>query len=510
MRRLELRSEQGMALTVAIVSLGLMITLGGVALKGAISSLRQSKTNTDFKRALQAADAAVDAATFAVSRASIGDTVEIDPLNPGSVASQNCVVTVGQVGGQDLPDVDLLALDPATPIGADGNKWCPESAQHGTTDGATYSFRVSQLIRAGAEPCGTSSLINLDRYVVGVGRSGDVVRRVRANLRATISLLSGAAVQSLEDVNMSNTARVLGNVESNGNITGVATNVIVGNAVHGDGKAVTGVTPTGGTGKACQTFVIPDVDPGSVSAAANDNASYAGDCVNALTLLNLATCGLIGPPTGAATYTAATRSLLITGNGRARLTGHNYFYCNITVRGNGVLQVPASNSHVRIFLADPADPACAGVPNAGQISVTEGGRIVNCHLQTAPETLQIYALGSAATPTTQTFAGTSTLTATLRTTACGSSLAALLGDPMTIIAPRSTVALGSSTAISGQVAAGKVTMSGSSSVNPINAIANLNRLGSNPILPLFKATDYVECTGRDFFELPAASPAQGC
>lgn len=35
-------------------------------------------------------------------------------------------------------------------------------------------------------------------------------------------------------------------------------------------------------------------------------------------------------------------------------------------------------------------------------------------------------------------------------------------------------------------------------------------LGSNPVLPLYKPTKYVECTGRDFDDVPLADPAQGC
>jgi type II secretory pathway pseudopilin PulG len=504
-----LRGEEGIALTVAIMSLALMITLGGIALNQAVSSLRQAKKNTDAKRAHQAADAAIDAATYAVSRATLGDTLEIDPLHPETVVTQNCVVTVGQVGGVPLdhPDVDLVPLPPLTPAAPDGNKWCPESSQSETTDGATYSFRVSQLIRAGAGPCGTSSAITLDRYVVGIGRAGGAVRRVRADLRASISLLSGAAVQSLDDFTMSGTARVLGNVESNGNITGTGVNVISGNATYGKGKAVTGVIPGGGKGEACQNFTIPDVDPGTVTKTVNDNAGFTPDCVSTVTLALLG-CGLSPLVSGKAAYNATDRTLTVTGNGRATLTGHNYLYCNVTVKGNGVLMVPPSNAYVRIFLDDPAN--CPGVANAGQISVTEGGRIVNCHAQTAPETLQIYALNGSGSPLTQTFSGVNTLTAVLRTAVCGSALAAILGDPMTIIAPRSRVDIGGSTAISGQVAAGQVTMATTASVNPINALVNLSRLGSNPILPLYKPTDYVECTGRDFANLPAEDPSQGC
>ena len=163
----------------------------------------------------------------------------------------------------------------------------------------------------------------------------------------------------------------------------------------------------------------------------------------------------------------------------------------------------------RIFIDDPAN--CTGVTGAGTISVSEQGRIVNCHLQTAPETLQLYAVGNdddADHPDASSVHAL--LTTALRGTLCGLSLGTILGEPMTIIAPHSVVALGGGTAISGQVAAQQVTMAGTSSVNPINALINLDRLGGKPVLPLYEATDYVECTGLDFSDLPAASPAQGC
>ena len=516
MRRVRLAGEEGIALTVAICSLALMITLGGIALNQALSALRQSDDNAHIKRALHAADAAVDAAAYAVSRASLGDTLDIDPQHPETVITQNCVVTVNQVAGLNPahPDIDLVPLPSVAPD-VSGTKWCPESAQHAYTGGASYSFRVSQLLRAGGGSCGGSSLIDLDRYVVGIGRSGGKVRRVKARLTASIQLRSGAAVQSSssnQPLLMTGSAKVLGDVESNGNITGTLTNLIVGNATYGPGKNLTGVVPTGGSGEACRPFVIPEVDQGNVRTV-NDNASRSSGCVNALTLSALGGCGLSPLTTGSATYDATTRTLTILGNGRAILTGNNYSFCSIVVKGNGVLQVASSTGYVRIFLDDPDNCKKSDgtyVPGAGTISVTESGRILNCHLQTQPETLQIYAVGNANVATTQTIAGTNTLTGLLRQTACGISLSAVLGDPMMIIAPHSTVDIGSSTAISGQVAGEQVKLSGTASVNPINALANLDKLGGTSVLPLYEATDYVECTGLDFTELPSASPAQGC
>jgi hypothetical protein len=377
--------------------------------------------------------------------------------------------------------------------------------------GATYSFRVSQLVRVGAGACGAQGVVDIDRYVVGVGRAGNSTRRVRARLRAVISLLSGSAVQSASataPMTMSGLAKVLGGVETNASLTGAVTNSVTGKATVGTSGTVSGgLIPAGGTSTACQRFVIPEVDQGNVRTV-NDNASFTETCADTLTMLPvLCKIGLL-PKTGSATYDAATRTLTVTGNAVATLTGHNYSLCSIVVKGNGILELPAANTGARLFLDDPAN--CSGVSGAGTISVTESGRIVNCHAQTSPETLQIYAVGSGTTPTIQTFAGAGLLSTALRGTLCGGALSPILGEPMTIIAPHSEVDLMGSTGLSGQVAADVVKMAGSASVNAINALVNLSRLGATPLLPVYRASDYVDCTGHTFDDLPAASPAQGC
>lgn len=519
-RRPGLHEEQGIALTVAICSLALMITLGGVALNQAISALRQSGKQTHIKRALQAADAAVDAAMYAASRGDVLGTLNIDPTDPSSLLAQTCIVTVGEVGGTELPvpDIDLVGLDLSTALDANGRRWCPTSGDETVGDGSSFSYRLSQLVRAGAGECGSSNLVTLDREVVGVGRSGKVVRRVKAKLSANISLLSGAAVQASSDsaspaaLALSGTARILGDAQSNGTIAGTGANVISGNATPGDGHTVTGVVPAGSDEPACQKFTIPSVDQGNAPTVNNNGliTAAAEECVVTGTMLKqLPSCTLpIIGRTGRRTWNATNRTLLLEGNARVILTGATYSFCSLTMRGNAILQVPASNPQVRIFMDDPAN--CPGVTNAGQISVTEQARIVNCHLQTAPQTLQIYGVGSTSTSTTQSFSGAGLLSSVLRGAVCGVSLGSILGEPMTIIAPNSRVELGGNTGMSGQLAAKTVSMSGTSSVNPINALANLDKLGSRPVLPLYKPTDYIECTGRDFDELPAAEPAQGC
>ncbi|MDX6299805.1 MAG: hypothetical protein QOF53_1019 [Nocardioidaceae bacterium] len=507
--RARLKGEAGFSLVPAVATMALLVVLGGVAVSEAVSALRHSAEQTNVKRALQAADAAIDSAVFRLNRADLTGGINIDPLNPSSVTSQNCVVSVN-----DSTGFDVAGLSATAAVDSNGKRWCPQTAVEDGGDGATWSYRVSELARVGAEGCTGTGVLTLDREIVAVASAGPITRRVHARLRANVALLSGAAVQSgssTSALTMSGTARVAGNVQANHDITAAATNVITGSAIPGPGHAVSGgVVPVGTTTAACSKFVLPKVDAGT-TATTNDNTLFTADCVTAL-LVSTPCTALSGfPPTlttsGGATYTAATKTLRVWGNGRAVLTGSTYSLCNLKLEGQGMLVIKSTTPVTRIFLRDPAD--CAGVPGAGTVAMDGSARIVNCHAQTQPQTLQLYALGSSSTATTQTLAGSGLLSSTLMAAVCGANIP-LLGVPMVVYAPNSRVELGGTVALAGQVAGDTVAMSGSASVTPVNALVNLNQFGGNPILPLYKPTDYVECTGRAFSALPDANPAEGC
>jgi hypothetical protein len=218
------------------------------------------------------------------------------------------------------------------------------------------------------------------------------------------------------------------------------------------------------------------------------------------------------PPTGGMQWDPARRTLRLWGNAHLTLTGETYSFCHVRLEGQAVLRVPAAVAVARIFLDDPAHcPGADGAPlaNAGQIVADGQSRLVNCHPQTQPESLQLYALGSAERPTTQTLATAAPLSSELTGTLCGLALP-LTGTPMTLYAPRSRVQLEGSTAISGQVAADTVHLGGAAAVEPVNALINLNALGANPVLPLYQPEQYVECRAVPFEDLPTSEPAQGC
>lgn len=505
---MRLRSEGGFSLVPAIATLGLLVMLGGVAVNEAISALSLTQDNEMRKRALQTADAGIDAAVYQLNRADLAPGgLNIDPLNPGSVVTQNCLVGTGSTG-----ELDLVPLPAGTLPDDDGRRWCPASAPETTPERATWTFRVSELTRIGAEDCTGTGVLELNRELVAVAKAGDSVRRIRVRLQASVALLSGAAVQSGSStaaMQMAGLAKVLGNVGSNFDITGTGTNVISGSATPGPGRTVSGVLPVGSSTAACSKFVLPDVDPGD-SATTHHNTSMTKDCVTALLITMackplLVTLGGVDSP-GAAGATKPT--LRVWGTGRAVLTGSTYSFCSIRLEGQGTLVIKSTTPITRIFLRDPAD--CSGVPNAGQIVVDGSARIVNCHSSTQPQSLQLYAIGSKTAATTQTLSGAGLLgSATAVLNACGPGLT-LTGWPMVVYAPHSRVEIGGSTTLSGQVAADTVYMSGSSSVAPVNALVNLNQLGAQPVLPLYQPVDYVECIGKTFEDLPPDNPSQGC
>lgn len=498
-----------MSIVVVVVTLGLLISLSGISLQMGVRALSLSGHEAAVKRALHAADAAIDAAIFRLNRADLGGALNVDPVHPETFTSQTCVVSTGSVGG-----IDLTQLPTGSGVDPSGRRWCPATEAETTDSGASFRYRVSEAARAGTGTCGTAHAVSLDRRIVATGRSGNVTRRVTATLQANIALLSGAAVQSgsaSSPLRLNGTSRVLGRIQSNGNIIGSGANVVTGSAIPGPGHTATGVVATTTT-PSCQPFALPLVD--SVSASASNNNPASGGipqrCLTSGTLVESSVCSVLGLGLqGGSEWDASKRTLRVWGTGIVTLTGSQYSFCSVRLEGSAVLKVPNSTPVSRIFVDDPAN--CPGVASAGSITVDGQARIVNCHQLTESNTLQLYALGSQSTATTQTLAGAGPFSATGMSAVCGLNVA-LVGAPMIVYAPRSALAIGGSTAISGIVAADAVTMSGSAAVHPVDSLINLNQLGANPSLPLYHPIDYVECGGtyKSFEELPSSDPSKGC
>jgi type II secretory pathway pseudopilin PulG len=502
-----LRREDGISMVAAIGLMSVVLMLGVVAVQKAVSGLQRTDRDLAVKTSLQSADAALDAAVYQLNRVDLGGTINIDPQDPGALGQQFCPASASV-----QEEFEVAELSAGAGVDAQGRKWCPPVTE--TVGNTTFEFRVSSLVRVG-DTCGEEGRLSLRRDVVAVGttpaHTHPIRRRLYARMNAAVALLSGAAVQasSADDpLTMSGLAAVAGDVHSNNSITGpaVPTATITGDAIPGPGDSVSGVIVAGGvTTPACQRFQLPLVAQGDAPAT-NDNGAWASGCVNTLTLLPSACTNLAGTPTGGVVWSAGTRELRVWGNGRLILTGGTYSFCRLRLEGQSILQV-ASGATARIFLDDPGD--CGAVAGAGEVTMDGSSRMVNCNASTRPETFQLYAVGSDTAATSQTLAGGGPLAGALLAATCGLAVAPA-GTPMMLYAPRSTVTLGNATSIAGQVAGYTVGMSGSARVAYVAALININALGSKAVLPLYRPTDYVECTAVGFSELPENDPTYGC
>ena len=529
MRR-RLAGEEGVAMAVAIAVLTMMMVLASVAVWQAVAALNVSTRDGHIKSAGQAADGAIDAAVYHHDRIDLENAVNL-PLDPTAVPSQACVA----IQDDDLAVVDLGSAVPDF----EGKRWCPAVTEE-QGDGTRWSYRVSELARVGIGPCGEDRIVSLDRTVVAVGESRGTVRRVKVTLRAPITLLSGAAVQSSSStvpLTVGDLAAITGDVRSNGDITtsgttttttvgGVTTTTtssaggtVTGNAIPGPPAhtVAPGVTVTGTRTPACEQFDLPDVDAGD-SESVNDNATivHDGKCIGSSTSalgvvsLSLKLCKLpLLTQTGSVTWDPTKRTLALDGDARLELPNDTYSFCKITLTGSSAIVIPYTSAVTRIFLEDPTSDRCKDVPGAGQISIDGTSRLINCHPVTNPETLQIYGIGSATAATVQSLAGGGALSALNLSTLCGVSNAA--GTPMFVYAPRSTVQVRGSTEIVGQVAGGVVQVGGSAKITAITGAINIGSLGAGALLPIYTPVDYVECTARSFSDPEIlANPSKEC
>jgi hypothetical protein len=495
------RDTRGSAIVTVVFAIFLAVMLGTVAVSTTVATLKTTQKNERIKRAQQGAESAIEAAIFGLNRLDLIGALNINPLNVSAITQQTCLVSLGN-GALDLVNLGV------------GQTWCPTQTET-TGGGTTYSYRISQLTRVATGACGPTGALTLDRKIVAIGVNGDVTRRISATLRAPVSLLSGAAVQSASTttaMTMAGTARVTGNVHANAAITGLGgAPVITGTATAGFGQNVTGMVPLLGSGVGCQYFNLPGVDQGTARTA-NDNGTQTSPgwtvkCADN-NLVDLNCKPLLLPSTGGADWDASARTLRVWGNAKVTLTGSTYSFCRLRVEGEAILVVPSTTPAARIFLDDPA--ACPGVTGPGQITVDSQARIMNCHASTQPGSLQLYAIGSATTATTHTFASSALLSNGAISNVCGGGLNGLVGTTATIYAPRSRIDLSGTTTIWGTVAANVVNMSGASSVNSVSSVVNLNELGTRPVLPLYRPTSYVSCSAAGFADLPNTDPSQGC
>jgi hypothetical protein len=441
-----LGSEEGIALPAALMILLAVSTIAIGVVATTVTSSHQSSRDRSVKRAIAAADAGLDLATYR--------------LNKLTVKNLECVVT------GTAQNATGLTIEPVQPDG-----WCREQTED-LGEGASFSYRVK-----GGVQVNVNGQNLIQRKIVSTGTVNGVKRRLSSTIGSNtgLTLFAGYAVISLEDLTLTNSTAVRGNVASNGNIKLVNSAEVCGLATVGPGKQFT----TENSGHLCpgyfsnvaeEPFVLNPVDQGD-AATANNNSSI----------------GLTDTWTrpDKITWNPATRYLQLGNGSSLTLNGDIYSFCSLEIDNNATLSIglrESSRPPVKIFIDSPEN--CQGVPNAGKVILRNGGQFTN--LNANPTTVQLYMNGSTTAETSLSF---------------DNNFATAVN--MLIYAPRSTVSFSNHTSIVGAVAAKKVQMLNNTKITWDRRADDTT---IDNLLPHFDRQRYVECSVVG----TAAAPDSNC
>jgi hypothetical protein len=428
-----LSSEQGIALPAALMMLLIFATIAIGVMATTVTSSHQSNRDRNVKRAIAAADAGLEAATYR--------------LNKLPVRSLECVVTGAVQGATEL------TIEPVQPDG-----WCREQTED-LGEGASFSYRVK-----GGAQVNVNGQNLIQRKIVATGTVNGVKRRLATVIGSDtgLTLFGGYGVISLEDLTLPNSTSIQGNTASNGHITLTNTAEICGLATVGPGKQFT----TSQSGHLCpgnisnvaeQPFVLNPVDQGT-AASSNNNA-------------NIGLTDIWTRP-DKIVWDAPNRYLRLGQLSSLTLNGDIYSFCSLEIDNNATLSVGirlASRPPVKIFIDSPEN--CPGVPNAGNVILRNGGQFTN--LNANPTTVQLFMNGSTTAETSLSF---------------DNNFATAIN--MLIYAPRSTVSFLNHTRIVGAVAAKQVQMANNTTIIWDRRSDDIT---IDDLLPHYDRQSYVEC-----------------
>ena len=344
MRRL-LRDQTGVALPAA---LGVLVVVGTLSAGTFAVSNRLNDTSTasrDAKRALQAADAGLEAAMFrmnqlglqSVSKCFTTSAVDpgsgTDPEVGGTPAAGECAGVEDDLGN----DSDYIYY--VTPALNDGDT-CAGLPVHHT------------------DPSGEVTVTQ--RCVTSIGEVNGERRRIQARVASYIGtqLFPVGGILAINGITVKNSAIVSGVLGSNGQIelgnnSSVAGVIKLGEQnsplpILGQGSTIGGNPPVTYRSEAEGAYVLAPVDMGN-TATVNDNNRIAN-----------------GQDTGShVTYTnttAAPRTLEIANNGSLTLGGGTYNFCKVTLGNNAYITI-AAGAKIRFFLDSPDRSGSGCIPS---------------------------------------------------------------------------------------------------------------------------------------------------
>ena len=442
----KLAREDGVALPVAIAVVSLTLLLANVALIDVLSAGDSANRDRRAKRAIQAADAGIDAAIWRRNQ------VEVTAANP----------CVSYVGGA------LAAVPALAPSG--GESWCPAISEDlGTRASYSYQVKISSTSPPKVEK------------VVSTGTVDGVSRR--ASVETTpgeVPLFPDGGVHAISagrDFSGSTNSSVYGSVRTNRNVSLTTGAKVCGNVTYG---------PSPGTGPGSSNCGYPVAQ----ASAAMEFANFDLPALPPSTETNNArVCGT-APGDDTCTgnsWNATTRRLTINTGQTVTLRGGIYRFCRLRIQNTGrLILAPASGKPTRIYIDPPQscqDPAADGrfsIQNAATIELGASGALLAL-LVGGSDT------SDASNPHVQFVNDSSNG----------------IGVPVAVYAPKSTVALSNSANFSGGLAARDVTMANSTvSLTYDPRIKEVTTEGNVKRLP----GGYRECTRAP----TGSSPASGC
>jgi hypothetical protein len=471
-----LRREDGIVLPTTIMVIAVALILVGVAAANVQFSGDSANTDRRAKRAQQAADAGVAAAVNRINRL---DLTHGFNNQPGAL---QCV----SVGATGTLSIYALDLSPSKP-------WCaPVTENLGNGDSYTYSMKPN------AQPAGS---FTTQWTVVSTGTAGGVRRRVIVDAAAQTGaplFADEAAVQSLADLNVTNTSQIIGNAESNGDIifTQSANQPCPSEARAGLGKQVkVDANRTNAICAARNLTKVLELSPKTPPSSFDGNARL---------------CSIECSPTGVV-WQPGIRRLLING-GAVTFNSGDYSFCQFETQNQSQIYI-AKGATVRIWIDSPENcnyttkvtsPAPGYDPtkdSIGGITLSNKTTITNLN-GSDPRNLQLYVAGSTTPGVCTSFQSGGTLPTPYR---CVVSLGNNNTSYLVLHAPNSAVLLNNSVDLHGSLAARQIWLTNSAKVTYDQLV---REVPGDDIYPVFKVTGYRECNPT--VTAAASSADTGC
>jgi Tfp pilus assembly protein PilX len=361
-----LRREEGMATVVALASLVIVSLLIASVLTNSLSLNNSSERDRSSTRALAAAEAGLQQATFRINR--------LAPTN-------------------GLCVTDIISSPLTT-------GFCPVVTED-LADGAQFTYRTTPILNltdtCAGLPVQTTAggqVTIVQRCVTATGTVQGNTRRVQARVAAfqgnPVFPLPG--IIGLESVTVKNNADVAGWMGSNGLISVKNNNGVSGGLELGPGapdpslggspiSPITRRTPTQGG------WVLAPVDIGN-SATVNDNVRISNALANPKITPYDSANGVA--------YNATTRVLSLGNNSSITLGGGTYNFCSISMGNNSsILIAPRTAGQpqaIRLFVDSPYRQG-SGCPAGGGTLTMGQGASFGSPPGGDPRNLQLYVYG---------------------------------------------------------------------------------------------------------------------